>query len=87
MKMDLTRASGRAESPSTAPGDREDTPGSGARGLALPGVDFSKVLLDKTTSHLGCVELNAENWAKKGDRKSIKGQKCYILTPSLVHGF
>lgn len=66
LKMDLTRATGRAESPRAAPGATVGLPGSGARGLAHPGVDFCKLLLDKTTSQLGCVELNAENWAKKG---------------------
>lgn len=56
-------------------------PGSRARGLALPGVGFSKLMLDKITFLLGYVELNAENWSKKGTKSY------YILTQSLVHGF
>lgn len=80
-KMGLTRPMGRAESASTAPGARVTLPGSPTRGLALPGVDFSKLLLDKTTSPLWCIELNAANWAQK-DTESY-----YIFTQSLVHGF
>lgn len=70
---------GRVTKHRTGPG--AVLPGSRARGLALPGVGFSKLHLDKTTSQLECVELNAENWAKKGK------ESYYILAPSLVHGF